>query len=82
MGEARRRAGARVLDVVRRLLRELLALDYHLDVFFVFPSHVVVAPPHGSLVLALQAEMLAGCAHGSSLVAFLASQTASIAACS
>ena len=44
---------------VGRLLRQLLTLDDHLDVVFVLSPGIVVAPPHGSLVLALQAEMLA-----------------------
>ncbi|KAL2287257.1 hypothetical protein FJTKL_05762 [Diaporthe vaccinii] len=65
---------------VRGLLGQLLPLDDHLDVVLVFSSCIVVAPPHGSLVFADETEMLARRAYGGAFVAFLPSQSASVAA--
>lgn len=53
------------------LFGQLLALDDGLDVFLVLPARIVVAPPHGPLVLALETEMFACSAHGRSLIALL-----------
>lgn len=51
--------GARRHDLRRGLLRELLALDDHLDVILLPPSLFAIAPPHRSLVIALQSQILA-----------------------
>ena len=61
------------MNAMRRLLGELLSLDDDLDVVLVLSSRFVVAPPHWSLVLALQTEMFACCAHGRTLIALLSS---------
>ena len=57
---------------VRCLLRQLLPLDDHLDVVLVISPRVIVAPPHGALVLAREAEVFAGGAGGGALIALLA----------
>ena len=75
-----RRGADRSLDGVGSLLRELLALDDHLDVVLVFSPRLVVAPPHRPLVLALQPQVLACRAQGRTLVALLPSQSAGVAA--
>lgn len=61
------------MNAMRRLLRELLALDDDLDIVLVLSAHIVVAPPHWSLILARQTEMFACCAHGRTLIALLSS---------
>lgn len=55
------------------LLSKLLALDNDLDVFLVSSARIVIAPPKRSLILALQAEMLAGGAVWRTFVALLSS---------
>lgn len=72
MRQARRRAYGS-LDSMRCLLGELLPLDDHLDVVLVLSPRIVVAPPHWSLIFADEAEMLACCAHGSTLITLLSS---------
>lgn len=62
------------------LLGQLRALDDIFDVLLLPPSLIVVAPPHWSLVLAGQAEMLAGLAFRFPLIALLSSQSACEAA--
>lgn len=61
MRQARRGFRARSHDLVRcrgsRFLRELLALDDHLDVVFLHSPLLIVAPPHWSLVFAAKSEM-------------------------
>jgi hypothetical protein len=60
-------------DALCALLVELCALDDVLDDFLLVASLLVVAPPHWSLVFALQTEMFA-CATGRfSLIALLPS---------
>ena len=60
-------------DALRALIVEFCALDDVLDDFLLVSSLLVVAPPHWSLVFALQTEMFA-CATGRfSLIALLPS---------
>lgn len=68
-------------DALSGLLIELGALDDILDDFFLVSSLLVVAPPHGPLVFALEAEMLAGFTRWLALIALLPSQTACEASC-
>ena len=76
MAERRWRAGVEL-----RLLRLLLllgklgALDDVLDQVLLSTTLFAIAPPHRSLVIASQTEMLAGLASGLSLFALLASQS-------
>ena len=69
------------MDGLCILLFQLLALDDDLDVFLVSSARLVVAPPNWSLILALEAEMLAGRAVGRDFVTLLSSQAASVASC-
>ena len=71
MAKARRGVGAHC-DALCTLLIELRALDNVLDDFFLVSPLLVVAPPHWSLVFALQAKMFAGAAGRLALVTLLA----------
>lgn len=62
------------------LLVSLGSLDDCLDVLFLFPSCFIIAPPHGSLILAVQAKMAAGFTLGLSFVTLLTSKTTGEAA--
>jgi hypothetical protein len=55
------------------LLGELLPLDDHLDVVLLVPPLIVVAPPHWSLIIASQSQILASCAAWGTFVALLSS---------
>lgn len=74
MGKARGSVRT-VGDHCRSFLGELGALDNGLDVLLLLLALLIVAPPHGSLVITLQAEMLAGLAGRVAFVALLPSQT-------
>lgn len=63
-------------NTLSTLLIELRALDDVFNHFFLVCPVLVVAPPHWSLVFALQAKMFAGAARRLSLIALLSSQTA------
>lgn len=61
------------------LLGELLPLNDHLDIVFLQPALIIVAPPHGPLVFASEPEMFAGSAGRRALVALFSSQSACVA---
>lgn len=63
------------------LFGELGVLDDVFDGFFLLPSHFIVAPPHWSLVLALQTQVLACFATRFALIALLPSKSACEASC-
>ena len=67
--------------LVSSLLGELRALDDVFDGFFLLASHFIVAPPHGSLVFALQAQVPACFATWFALIALLPSESACEASC-
>ena len=75
------RADGRHALLMDRLFGELRALDDVFDGFFLLPAHLVVAPPHRSLVLALQSQVSARFAAWFALVALLASKPACEASC-
>lgn len=62
------------------LFRQLLSLDDHLDVIFLAPALIVVAPPHWSLVLASKAKVFACGTAWRTLITLLSSKSACIAA--
>jgi hypothetical protein len=62
------------------LLLQLGMLDDILDVLLLLAALLVVAPPHGSLILALEAKIAACSAAGLALIALLPSKPASEAA--
>jgi hypothetical protein len=78
--EAWRRVCAQC-DALCTLLVELCALDDVLDDFLLVASLLIVAPPHWSLVLALQTKMFAGATRRLSLITLLASQATCEAPC-
>ena len=59
-----------------RLLVRLCTLDDALDVVLLLPSLLAVAPPHRSLVVALETEVFAGFAQRFALVTLLPPKTA------
>ena len=59
---------------MRRLLRQLRSFDYGLDMLLLLPSLLVVTPPQGPLVLALQTKMLASFTNVSALVTLFSSE--------
>jgi len=58
------------------LLRKLSVLDDVLDGFFLLSSLFAIAPPHWSLVVASQSQMLACFARWLALLTFLSPQSA------
>jgi hypothetical protein len=60
--------------LVSGLLSELGALDDVFDGFLLLASHFIVAPPHRSLVLALQAQVSARFATRLAFIALLPSK--------
>nr|POE63201.1 hypothetical protein CFP56_04104 [Quercus suber] len=75
-GMAQTGRGVDVQRGLRRLLGQLGVLDQVLDLLLLLSTQLAVAPPHGPLVIASQAEMLARLARGSALLALLPPQSA------
>lgn len=59
----------------RTFLRQLGSLDNGFDVLLLFPSLLIVAPPHRPFVLAIEAKVSAGLTFRSRLVTLLSAET-------